>query len=293
MDLPTLVETDAAGDRSYWIAISPEAEIAWRIRAFSGTLSMQFGGRGAGLEQIEGLEVIFPFAPEVTPVAAIGGTWNEDGSFILPAIISAPDFGQMLLTVRSSDPLRNGVLSARLDGNRSPDKWTNLVLELAPPQAAKLDTMTFRRMFCRRLRGSRLLEDGRDRRVDPRRAHRSQAGRAVRLGLRGPGHENSPCCCNDLPTTSDRTLQRSQSELATVNAAGAQSGHLGQIGPKPGCVTRDSSLSRDLQGCQEYYAQSKISFGWHFSSSNAVHRANRAEHVATIQPARQTGQTAV
>lgn len=113
---------------------------------------MDFSGNGVGLGTIEGLEVVFPFAPGVTPVTAISSVWNDDGSFLLPAIVSAPDFGQMLLTGKSSDSSRKAVRKSHLDGSRK-EKWANLVLELALPRAATLDTIEFAPQFLPAPRG--------------------------------------------------------------------------------------------------------------------------------------------
>ena len=142
IDLPTRVETDAKGGRSYWITVAPDAEINWQIQVTGGKLNLQFSGKGDGLARIEGIELVFPFAPGVTPVTAISGDWNDDGSFRLPAIVSAPDFGQMLLTETSSQAKRKTVVDLHLDGSRG-EKWVNLVVKLALPQAGIIDTLAF------------------------------------------------------------------------------------------------------------------------------------------------------
>ncbi len=142
IDLPTRVETSAAGDRAYWITVAPETEILWQVHAADGKMRMQFGGQGAGLGSIEALELVFPFAPGVTPVTALSGAWTNDGCFRLPAVLSAPDFGQMLLTGNSSASGGTAVLNLHLDGSRK-EKWVNLVLELAAPRAAIIDTLIF------------------------------------------------------------------------------------------------------------------------------------------------------
>jgi hypothetical protein len=142
IDLPTRVETDAKGGRSYWITVAPDAEINWQIQVAGGKLNLQFSGKGDGLARIEGIELVFPFAPGVTPVTAISGDWNDDGSFRLPAIVSAPDFGQMLLTETSSQAKRKAVVDLHLDGSRG-EKWVNLVVKLALPQTGIIDTLAF------------------------------------------------------------------------------------------------------------------------------------------------------
>ncbi|MCU0982241.1 MAG: hypothetical protein MUF25_24055, partial [Pirellulaceae bacterium] len=142
IDLPTRLEADAGGDKSYWLTVAPETEIHWRIRSAGGSLTMQFSGNGANLGKVEGVELVFPFAPGVTPVTAISSVWDDDGSFHLPALVSAPDFGQLLLTGKSAGPDRKPIKKARLDGSRAA-KTVNLVLELTVPQAGAVDALEF------------------------------------------------------------------------------------------------------------------------------------------------------
>ncbi|MGD0093013.1 MAG: hypothetical protein ABSE73_24135 [Planctomycetota bacterium] len=138
INLPTRVGAGAKGDKSYWLTVAPDAEVNWLVHAADGKLRLLFSGLGAGLGKIDGFEIVFPFAPGVTPTTVLASTWNEDGSFQLPAIISAPDFGQMCLSAESSGAQRAAVLRGRLDGSRK-DKLVNLVLELAPPQAESVE----------------------------------------------------------------------------------------------------------------------------------------------------------
>ncbi|MFZ4396775.1 MAG: hypothetical protein ACOYOU_14265 [Kiritimatiellia bacterium] len=142
-DLPTRVETNAAvGVSSYWITVAPETEIGWRVEAAKGSLTLQFSGKGPALGAIEGMELVLPFAPSVTPTTALSGDWSPDGSFRLPAIVSAPDFGQMLLASKSTAVDRQTVRKVGLEGSRK-DKVVNLVLDLTPPQAGTVDTLAF------------------------------------------------------------------------------------------------------------------------------------------------------
>jgi hypothetical protein len=107
---------------------------AARVEAAKGSLTLQFSGKGSALGTIEGVELVLPFAPDATPVTALSSDWSADGSFRLPAIVSAPDFGQMLLVCQSTAADRQTVRKVGLDGSRK-DKVVNLVLTLTPPQA--------------------------------------------------------------------------------------------------------------------------------------------------------------
>jgi hypothetical protein len=140
IDLPTRVESAAQGGTSYWISVAPKGEINWRIRSADGGLTMQFEGHGADLGTIEAMELVMPFAPGVTPVTVLASVWDQQGSFQLPALVSAPDFGQMLMTGRSTNSARSPIQRAHLDGSRAA-KTVNLVLELTPPKAGECHTV--------------------------------------------------------------------------------------------------------------------------------------------------------
>ncbi len=128
IDLPTRVETDARGERTYWVEVAPGTEINWRILAAGGRLSMQFGGVGVGLRHITGLELIFPFNARVTATTILPTVWQADGKVCSPLLINAPDFGQLLV---SSQPEKT--LTARLEGDY-PRRAVDLILELPQPR---------------------------------------------------------------------------------------------------------------------------------------------------------------
>jgi hypothetical protein len=86
------------------------------------------GGIDLTLRREEGI----PFNPRVTPTTILSATWNEDGSFHLPAILNAPDFGPLLLT-QTSGPTVTG----RLEGSRS-SKTVDLILHPAQSKDAVL-----------------------------------------------------------------------------------------------------------------------------------------------------------
>ena len=59
------------------------------------------------------IEIVFPFNPPLACTTLLASRWGMDGCPRLPAIVSAPDFGQMLL---SCDQLHG--FNVRLDGDR-------------------------------------------------------------------------------------------------------------------------------------------------------------------------------
>ena len=67
--------------------------------------------RSPGTQQIHGMALRFPFNPRITATTVLPSRWEPDGRLQLPAIINAPDYGQMLFT---ADPAN---VSARLEGN--------------------------------------------------------------------------------------------------------------------------------------------------------------------------------
>ena len=123
-EIPTH-RTQATGTRTrYQLALSSDTELVWELQPKRDSLEMKISGRGQGWREVERVELIFPFDPRVTPTTVLPKTWNADGSLALPAIISAPDFGQMLLSCKSSSKLK-----ARLEGSRA-KHTVDLVVEL-------------------------------------------------------------------------------------------------------------------------------------------------------------------
>ncbi len=98
----------------YQVAPSSDIELVWELQSKRDSLEMKISGRGKGWRGVESMELIFPFDPRVTPTTVLPARWNADGSLRLPAIVSAPDFGQMLLSHKGGANLK-----ARLEGSRA------------------------------------------------------------------------------------------------------------------------------------------------------------------------------
>jgi len=113
-DLPARREQEGNNRTRYQISLGPEADLVWSLEQKGGSLSQTVSGRGAQWSRVEALELVFPFDPQVTPTTVLPGTWNQDGSLRLPAIISAPDFGQWRLSCKDRPALRG-----RLEGSRA------------------------------------------------------------------------------------------------------------------------------------------------------------------------------
>jgi hypothetical protein len=93
----------------------------FEIRSSGKDLNVTLKGSGKG---IEAAELIFPFDPRVASTTILPSIWQEDGSFKLPGVINAPDFGP--LVVREA---KNREVRGRLEGSRE-KKIVNLILEL-------------------------------------------------------------------------------------------------------------------------------------------------------------------
>ncbi len=102
------------------------ARLSWRVEP--GAIR----GVGGGIKLVvstaaghaEGLRLLFPFDPKVTPTVVLPAAWLDDGTFRLPAVLNAPDFGPMLITEAGGREVHG-----RLEGSRK-DKIDDLTLDL-------------------------------------------------------------------------------------------------------------------------------------------------------------------
>ncbi|MDD2764950.1 MAG: hypothetical protein PHE83_13360 [Opitutaceae bacterium] len=132
----TRVEKVGGAETRYRLALAPDAELTWRLQPGAGRLTMRFDGQGAGLSRVEGLELEFPFDPRVAATTLIPQVWDDEGNLHLPAIISAPDFGQMLLRAAPEADLKG-----RLTGGRA-NHTVDFTLELPVPQSGTAITLS-------------------------------------------------------------------------------------------------------------------------------------------------------
>jgi hypothetical protein len=123
-EFPASPQPAPAKSTSYRLAITPKASLLWSASPASDSLTMTFSLQGPGSSQVESVDVLFPFDPGVTPVSVLPSQWADDGSLRLPAVINAPDFGQMLLADSGKRRLK-----ARLEGSRS-NKTVDFSVEL-------------------------------------------------------------------------------------------------------------------------------------------------------------------
>lgn len=91
-----------------------QTQLNWDMTRFldSQQIKFSFSLRGHSESRIQAAELSFPFDAAVTPTTVLPHAWNDDGSMTLPAIINAPDFGQILVTAGAVNT------KARLEGSR-------------------------------------------------------------------------------------------------------------------------------------------------------------------------------
>ncbi|MHB0959557.1 MAG: alpha-L-rhamnosidase-related protein [Pirellulaceae bacterium] len=122
---PTKIERVDAATTAMRLTIDRNVELTWTLTTAPDSLAMTFAAQGPQARAIESVELRFPFDPGVTPTTVLPSQWADDGTLRLPAILSAPDFGQMVLA--ESQGRR---LSGRLEGSRT-EKTVDFVVEVA------------------------------------------------------------------------------------------------------------------------------------------------------------------
>jgi hypothetical protein len=100
------------------------SQIDWRIETREGgAIALGFYDLDTSPLPPGALRLFVPFDPKVTPTTVLPAEWLDDGTFRLPAVVNAPDWGPMLLTER-----RNRPVVGRLEGSRA-EKTVDLLLE--------------------------------------------------------------------------------------------------------------------------------------------------------------------
>ena len=89
------------------------ARLEWRTETL-GRLDLTFFALDAAPTAPGFLRLIFPFDPKVTSTTVLPAEWLDDGTFRLPVVVNAPDWGPMLLAETKGRPV-----VGRLEGSRS------------------------------------------------------------------------------------------------------------------------------------------------------------------------------
>ncbi len=115
-----------------------DGELIWDILpGDDGGLAMRFSGRSLEAAKCKAVGLVFPFDPRATATTILADTWDEQGRLSLPAVISAPDLGQMLLTC-DRDPR----LLGRFVGDRA-RQTVDFTLEMPAPAENTAYTIMF------------------------------------------------------------------------------------------------------------------------------------------------------
>lgn len=128
------------GSLRYQIALTPHGSLEWQITIEPDALTMSFCCDEAGLVEGQTLELLLPFDARVTATTLLPSFWQDDGRVHLPALIHAPDWGQLLLESDDETTL------ARLLGNYEV-RAVDLVIELghfAPRECRRLTLTPYR-----------------------------------------------------------------------------------------------------------------------------------------------------
>ncbi|MGI8966494.1 MAG: amylo-alpha-1,6-glucosidase, partial [Limisphaerales bacterium] len=133
----TKVEKTGASETRYRLLLATNSELEWTIHSSAEKLRMTFRSIGSGLTNLEEVELRFPFAPLATSTTLLPSAWDKNGKLHLPAIISAPDLGQILL---ASKPEKN--LKGKLIGNRA-IHTVDFILELPRLRSGKTISLSF------------------------------------------------------------------------------------------------------------------------------------------------------
>ena len=118
---PELLDRSEVG-AAYRMNLRGGGSAYWHIRQEAGVVAFRFVvGDASGLKA---MRIVFPFDPGVAATTVIPSEWTGINAMRLPAIVSAPDFGQMLLTAS------NGVeVVGSLHGERAAEHTVDFAIE--------------------------------------------------------------------------------------------------------------------------------------------------------------------
>ena len=131
-EFPTQVEQIAGTGTRYRLAIAPETVLEWRLRPDAGAVKVTIRLLGRVPSRLEALELLFPFDPRVAATTLLPSAWDAEGCLYLPAVVSAPDFGQMLLTAAPHASLKGHLVGSRAHHT------VDFTLELPIPRSGEM-----------------------------------------------------------------------------------------------------------------------------------------------------------
>ena len=133
---------ESAGKVIVYVLSAGNARLEWRIETYAvaGTLKITLSTAAS-----PSLRLVFPFDPTVTSTTVLPADWRDDGTFRLPAVINAPDFGPMLLAI--SGPAMTSTAHASVP--------TSAAVSTSPPSPRPSSASSSASAIVCRLEGSR------------------------------------------------------------------------------------------------------------------------------------------
>jgi hypothetical protein len=110
----------------YDLSFGRDAAATFAVVAHPDTPGMRLTWSGDTEGAADRAELVIPFEPRTAVTCVIADTWTDDGRFHLPAIVSAPDLGQMLVTCAERPDL-----AGRIEGSRK-EHWVTVTFDLPP-----------------------------------------------------------------------------------------------------------------------------------------------------------------
>lgn len=111
----------------YTFKFEDNKQFTWEMAIKKGELGMQIFTDDDLSDELDKLELIFPFNPKKTVTSIISSNWTEDSQFKLPVILSAPDIGQLLLTGFKGQSITGYTEGSRKEG------WIRIKIALPVP----------------------------------------------------------------------------------------------------------------------------------------------------------------
>ena len=102
----------------YRLQLDASGALTWQTALEGPDLVMRFGGENMSAAGVTGAELILPLDPRRTATCVLGNDWVDEKRLRPPFIMSAPDIGQMLVTVVTGARAPDTNLMARWEGSR-------------------------------------------------------------------------------------------------------------------------------------------------------------------------------
>ena len=112
---------------TYHARLTDGAGLVYEVRANLDGLALRFVTDGPGHCPVTGLRLVVPLDPTMAATTVLSAEHDESGVFALPAIVSAPDQGQMLLACPSAPGVRGHLVGDR------PGQWVDIEIDLPAP----------------------------------------------------------------------------------------------------------------------------------------------------------------